>query len=256
MGKELVKKQDQELAALTQQSWDSEDDVIEAKDIRIPRALLMQAMSELVGQRKAVAGDIVDSNTFEKLGDEQTPLIVVPITTFKTWTLESLKNGKFEWETSEAYTLQNSTRKKEGFKFVCRDGQEREGKAIEVINLLCFLEKDLGKASALPYVIAFRMTSFQCGQQILTERNSARSENLPFSAYKLKLSPLYTKNDKGQFYKFAMTGKSKNEKFVENAAVLKKWHETFSAGALKVAEESVESTGSASKTERPVSEEY
>ncbi len=253
--KEVAVKQNQAVAALTETTWDTEN-VVEAKDIRIPRALLMQQMSDLVGQRKATAGDIVNSITGEKLADDKAPLKVVPITTFKTWTIEVLKSGKWEWETQEQYTLKNSVRSKEPFDYVDKAGQKVSARAVEVINLLCFLEKDQGSAEALPYVISFRMTSFQCGQQILTERRNAQSANKPFPSYVLELSPAHTKNDKGSFYKFQVTGKSVNQGFKDNALVLKGWFDTFQMGTMKIDEEANASDDTTNSAPKTVSQEY
>lgn len=218
------------LTADLAQSWDS-DEVVEAKDLRIPRALLMQSTSEYVGQRKATAGDFVNSITADKIGGEKESLRVVPIYVFKTWTIMHKVGNKFEFLKSEPYTLQNSARPREE-NILGVDYQN-----VETVNMLAMLEKDLDKADALPYLFVFRMTSYACGRDILTLKQNCNRVNQPMASYTIKLTSEFKKNDKGQFFVVKYEGVDKNEKFVEQAASLKTWHDTFKGGMVKVHEE-------------------
>ena len=213
-------------------SWDNE--AVEAKDIRIPRGLMMQAMSDLVGERKAVAGQVINSITHEVLGTEEKPVDIIPIYTFKTWTIQHKVNGKFEYLKAEPYTAANSTRPREE-KILDVDYQN-----VETINLLGMLEADLAKADALPYLFTFRMTSYACGKDILTLKENCRRTNRPMAAYVIKLVPTYTKNDKGQFYVMKYGVPKANASFEKHALTLKTWHQTFAAGSVKVDEEVAE----------------
>lgn len=214
------------------QSWDEVSDV-EAADIRIPRLLLMQSTSELVGQRKAAAGDIVNSITGEKVGDETNPLEIVPIYTFKTWVVSEKVNGKFEFKRVDQYVAGQKRNREEVIGGV-------EVQNAETINVLVMLNKDQENTSALPYLMSFRMTSLNCGKDILTQKMHAINMNTPFQKFVLKLAPFYTKNDKGQYFVFKFQGKAENTLFASSAALLRKWYDTFKAGSVKVDEEVTE----------------
>ncbi len=56
-----------------------------ASDVLIPRLLLGQGISPMVMSRKAGVGDIVRSTTFEKLGDPENPIDIVPIKMVNSW---------------------------------------------------------------------------------------------------------------------------------------------------------------------------
>lgn len=223
-------------------SWDS--DAVEAKDIRIPRALLMQAMSVLVGERKASPGDVVNSITAEKLADEKTPLKVVPIVTHKTWTVQEKVNGKFEFKRTEPYTPTNSNRPREEV----LNGVETQN--VETINLLCMLAEDLEKADALPIMISFRMTSYAAGKDLLTLKTNCQRINKPFPFYTVTLSPEYVKNDKGQYFVYKYAGAQPTADFEKHAVTLKTWHDTFKMGAAKIDEEVAEASATTTEAER------
>lgn len=232
---------------LANMSWD--DDVVEAKDIRIPRLLLMQQMSELVSTRKAQAGDIINNITSEKVADEKEPLNIVPIHTFKTWTIHHKVNGKFEYLKQEDYTAANANRPREEV----IAGVEYQN--VETINLLGIQEKDLNSLEALPVMLSFRMTSYACGKDILTLKTNAARINKPFSMYTIKLAPAFVKNDKGSFFVFKFTGAYPTKDFESHVQTLYTWNQTFRAGKAQVAPEE-EETKSPLTTEAEVVEKF
>jgi hypothetical protein len=222
------------LSAEMMGSWDDASD-LEAKDIRIPRLLLMQSTSELVGQRKAQAGDIVNSITGEKIGDEATPLQVVPLHTYKTWIVSEKVNGKYEYKRQDPYTpgVERPREEKIG---------ELEVQNVESINVLVMLANEQSNLEAMPYLLAFRMTSLSAGKDVLTQKRMSLNANISFQRYLLEIAPVYTKNDKGQFFVFKYKGKKENKEFVNSASILRKWFETFKAGAAQIHEETTEVT--------------
>lgn len=213
-------------------SWDDSSD-LEAKDIRIPRLLLMQSTSELVGQRKAQAGDIVNSITGEKIADEGNPLEVIPLHTYKTWVVSEKVNGKYEYKRIDPYTpgVERAREEKVG---------DVEVQNVESINVLVMLAKDQLNPEAMPFLLSFRMTSLNAGKDVLTQKRMSINANISFQRYLLKITPFYTKNDKGQFFVLKYTGKAENKDFAQSAGILRKWFETFKAGAAVVHEEAPE----------------
>lgn len=213
-------------------SWDDSSD-LEAKDIRIPRLLLMQSTSELVGQRKAVAGDIVNSITGEKIGDEASPLEVIPLHTYKTWVVNEKVNGKYEYKRIDPYTpgVERAREEKIG---------DVEVQNVESINVLVMLAKDQLSLEAMPYLISFRMTSLNAGRDILTQKRMSINAGVAFQRYAITLTPTYTKNDKGLYFVMKYSGRTENKEFAKSAGTLKKWFDTFKAGSAVVHEETAE----------------
>lgn len=232
--KEVMLKTENALALAPElnESWDSIEDV-ESKDIRIPRILLMQSTSELVGEGKAAPGDFINSSTGEKVGDKQNPIKIVPIYSYKTWVVNHKVGNKYEYLRTDVYTPGVDRPREESI-------GDQQIQNMETINLLCMLESELDNPQAIPYLLSFRSTSLTCGKDILTQKMNAINMNVPFPRFVLQISSVFTKNDKGQYHVMKFTGKSENTKFAEVAPVLKKWFDTFKAGQVKVSEEVVE----------------
>jgi hypothetical protein len=203
-------------------------DEVEATDIRIPRILLQQSQSELVAERKAQSGDIIETSMNMKLGDDKTPIKIVPIHIFKDWKIEKMVNGKYEYYTREDYTVANSNRPREE---VINGEQIRN---VLGINVLCMLDKDLEDPSALPHIVTFRMTGMNAGKDIATLGVRAKSVNKPVANYTIELGCDFTKNDKGNFFQYRVKGVSQTRNFAEVAPRLFGWYQTFKSGAAKV----------------------
>lgn len=223
-----VKQANQVAVSGPNMSWGSDE--IESTDIRVPRLLLMQSQSEAVGQRKAALGDMVDSIMMTKLGDDKTPVNVVPIYVFKNWRIEEKREGKFEYKEVQEYTPSNANRPKEEI----LDGKEVRN--VLTINLLCMLEKDLEDPSALPYLISFRMTSYKTGQDISTIGLRARNVNKPMAVFTISLGCEFVKNDKGQYFVFKTCGVKETKDFAKYSEMLYKWYQVFRSGRVKVDE--------------------
>lgn len=232
MGNELVTKQETglvDLSTVADMAWGAEE--VEASDIRIPRLLLMQSQSDLVNERKAQSGDIIESAMQTKLGDDKTEVKIVPIYIFKDWMIQKKINGKYEYLSREEYTVANSTRPREEVV----NGDELRN--VLGINVLCMLEKDLNDPSAIPHLVTFRMTGMNAGKDISTLSVRAKSVGKPAAFYTIALGCDFTKNDKGNFFVFKVKGVEKTANFAEIEPTLYKWYQTFKSGVAKVDEE-------------------
>lgn len=208
-------------------------DEVEATDIRIPRILLMQSQSEMVAERKAQAGDIIESTFGNKLGDDKNPIKLVPIYIFKDWKIEKMINGKYEYFGREDFTVSNSNKPREE---VINGEQFRN---VLGINVLGMLAHEMEDPSALPVMVTFRMTSMNAGKDISTLAVRAKGVGKPAAYYTITLGCDFTKNDKGNFFTFKVKGQEITKNFEENSGRLFQWYQTFKQGTAKVDAEEV-----------------
>jgi hypothetical protein len=135
---------------------------VTASDIVIPKLLLMQNTSELVGDEKAKLGDIINSETNEVLGGLDKPVLFIPIKSFKTWQVMDMSGKQAEFLRSEPVTSKNE-------KLPWEDMEN--GKPIRrdmCMNFLGLLAADVEKDEAFPVVVRFKRTSTGAGKQLAT----------------------------------------------------------------------------------------
>ena len=135
---------------------------VEAKDLLIPKILLMQGQSEKVLDETCRPDDIVRSTTGEILGSarekDAKSIRFVPIFMYKTWVKqEVLGKGKMQYVETYPVTPMNTSQKWD--ETVEVDGVMRTFKNTKNINFYVILEEDFGNALAVPHVLTFRSTS-------------------------------------------------------------------------------------------------
>lgn len=188
-------------------------------DIIIPSLYLMQATSDFVHDRKAVAGDIVRSTTAEKIGDDRTPLQFIPLRMTNTWTLSEKVDEKYEYRKSEPRNVANEDLPYE----FAHEGTD--WKRVKTINVFALLPKDVAafqeelkkedfdmEKSVMPVLIAFRSTSYKAGKAVATfftnvRGNQVYKPELRAHHYALELTCEMEENDKGKYFVFKV-GKS------------------------------------------------
>lgn len=193
-----------------------------ATDIRIPKILLMQAISTLVNEEKAQKGDLVNQISGEVIGNEKKPLSFIPLTYYKSWIVQEKIGNKFEYRRQEERNASN-----ENFPWEWEEAGTtwKRVKAINVYALLADQAKayaaDLKNAldkgempdpskAVLPVLISFRSTSLGGGQDIITHFSSMedyRKQGFPniqgfMTAFELQCKK--TSNDKGTWYVMAV----------------------------------------------------
>lgn len=209
MAKELEVKKQNEVAVTTEQQEmlaAMDYGTVESKDLKIPKLLLMQAMSKFVNEDGiAKAGDLVNSVTGEILGTarekELAPVSVIPIDMFKEWVIyENLGGGKMEYREKVPVTPMNTD-----WPWTYRDENGREFKRVKNMNFFVLLEKDLGNPLALPYFLTFRSTGYKEGENISSHfalcatAKQAGVFRVPMDRV-FEISGKVTKNDKGTFF--------------------------------------------------------
>lgn len=209
--KEVAVKETQAVALSAMQSEmaDAFDySTVEASDLKIPKMLLMQAMSKYVNEDSVCkAGDLVNSVNAEVYGSVREkdfkPVKIVPIHMTKQWVIqEVLEGGKLEFKEILPVTPTNTdwawTYEENGRNF----------KRTKCLNFWVMLEKDLGNPMALPHVLTFRSTSFKEGGVIANHfalcsaAKQAKQFRVPMDRF-FEIGGKIEKNDKGTFYKLS-----------------------------------------------------
>lgn len=219
------------------EAWGAEE--VEASDIRIPKILLQQAISQAAMNGIADAGDLIDSITMEKLGNAKTLkkdevcVEFVPIYMFKTWVKTEEINGKFEYHSTEAYTSKNSSLPREEVV----NGSKMQNNL--TYNVLSMLTRDLGKPEAFPYMLSFARMSSNTGKDIFSFGQKAQMVNKPVCIYTIRLGAEILKNDKGTFFVSKVRGVSETKDLAKYIDSLKTWHTTFKSGKAIVDESDI-----------------
>lgn len=246
MSKDLVQKKD----SLPANSSGNASSAL-GSDAVIPKILLMQGLSELVANRKAQQGDMVRSTTAEKLGDDKTPVEVIPLTIQNLWMNQEKIGNKYEFRGYEPRTVNNEADPWEYTK------NGTEWKRTKVLNLFALLPADIDAQAAeidrfhetgeipdadkalLPVVIPFRNTSFAAGRTVSTLFLKADSlsrqvgKDVPVYGKTLLLKCYQDKNDKGTYFVFEVdaAGKKTDPKYMETAST---WYNTLRAAGMDV----------------------
>lgn len=229
-----------------------------ADAIVIPRILLMQGLSDLVAEGKAVMGEMLRSNTHEVVGKPESPVEFIPLTYNLTWVLSEKVGQKYEYRSSEPLTPQNNDLPWD----FTQNGTE--WKRTKSLNLYALLTKDISAEKSelakvesgdlpdpdkalLPVLISFRSTSFKAGQDIMTHFAKARKFNLPGHVSRMMLKCTKEKNDLGTYYIFRVENVGKTSP--EDLKLCDYWRNLVGSGKVQVDEE-VESTDTKTDTTR------
>lgn len=228
MNQELVEKSQSNIVQHQAQSNAFIDAGFDAKDVLIPKILLMQGLSVLVTEGKAVMGDIVNSVTQEKLGDKNNHVEFIPISGFKTWQI-SVKDedDEYKFDKNVPFTPENAT-----WQYEQKDELGRDVKNVLCLNFYVILPKEIAGGEAFPYVITFRSTSRNAGKQLATHfMNSALFKKAPYGKT-MKLGCFMDKNDKGPYYVYEVKpGRAATQEEID---AVKIWLPVIASGSAKV----------------------
>lgn len=227
--------------------WGSSE--LNSKDLMIPKILLMQGLSDAVQDKNldVDTGDMINSVTLEKLGDEKNPVEIIPIHIFKTWVVsfKPIKGNKFNYVKTEPMTAsnENAALEEEG---VDEDGNKGTWRRDRTINVYALVAKELAEGGALPYVISFRRTSFTAGKKIATHFAKMGMIRQAPAAKSLMLKCTQEQNDLGTFYTYdVLPGRITTLEEVNTAF---DWYKQISASAPKVDESDLKAVEPAPQT--------
>lgn len=149
---------------------------IEAGDLEIPKIMLMQNTSELVGDERAKLGDLVNTMTEEVIGGFTQTVEIVPLKLFKTLRIYDMSGAQPKLMRAEPLTSENAKLPWEGM----------EGdipiKRVTNMNFFVLLKKEILDGSSFPLVVSFKSTGMQAGKQLATHLFKLVALNrLPYS---------------------------------------------------------------------------
>ncbi len=182
-------------------AWGSED--VDNSDIIISKILVMQGMSDLVSDRKALIGELRDTLNGKLLGgmvgDKCKPMPFIAFHTFKTWIINhketppGAKEPKWVFKQQIPMTADNK-----GWEWnETVDGVEvRRDK---VLNFYVLLPEEIAAGEAFPYLLSFRRTSYKAGQRISTEGSKLRALNKPLAQRVFNLGVVEEEGDEGKY---------------------------------------------------------
>lgn len=181
-----------------------EYDAVEATDLKIPKLLLMQAMSKYVNEDgTAKAGDLVNSLNGAALGCVREKgyqaVQFIPFKMTKTWVIQELdeKTKKFVYKETVTVTPENTD-------WEWLDGKIKRTKCL---NIYALLTSQLGDPTAVPFVITFRNTSYKAGTLIANhfavcrQAQQAKLMRVPPDTI-FELGGKVQSNDDGTWYTF------------------------------------------------------
>lgn len=160
---EIVKKDFKPLSAEVSSMFDEmEYSSTEAKDLLIPKILLMQGSSARVKDLAThKAGDIIESINSRVYGSardaDAKSLKFIPIYMYKTWVKHEIFGKKMQYVETYPVTPENTSQRWESEEII--DNVKHTYKLTKNINFYVMLEKDFGNVLAVPHVLAFRSTS-------------------------------------------------------------------------------------------------
>lgn len=215
------------LAAAPTGDWGAE--AVDSKDLLIPKLLLMQGLSDAVADERAQMGDIVNSVTYEKLGDKKAPVEIIPLKIFKTWVISLKKKGEDKHEFDSIVNMDSSNADLP-WEETLPDGTEL--RRDQTINVYALVASELTDGAALPYVVSFRRTSYIAGKKIATHFAKMSMLKQPPAARTVKLTCSIEKNEKGTYYTYDVEpGRVTTQ---DELATAYSWFTQVSRGAHKV----------------------
>lgn len=251
--KQVVKKDlntDLALSTMTaaeMEAWGS--DVADTSELLIPKAILMQAVSELVQEGTCVNGDIIRSTDKKVLGNAKKPVTIIPFSMTRTWLENKFDGGMFRWDHEHAWTEGNAN---DPWEYEVAGVKWKRQKAYNFYALLPD-EKD---PTALPIIkLQFKSGSARAGTQLAdffarlqitnqTRKLLGKSPLTP-ACNTWKLSSKLMEGDKNKYQAFVIEqGPESTKEQIEQAAL---WYLTMKKQPSRVKEHEVKET-----TEGPV----
>ena len=181
--------------ALASGGWGAAE-AVAVDDLKLPRILLQQALSDLVNADKAKPGEFRDSIEGTLLGDDKKPCEIVIFDSFKTYTVmrKTPGKGKSEFVTIEPITPMNL---KKPYEEPQADGSTLVN--IKTWNYYCLIPgKDVKES--LPYMLSLSRTGNGAARKLSLFFSRLSRMSRPSASVVIKLTSAKESNDMGTFY--------------------------------------------------------
>lgn len=196
---EVTEKKDANAIAQTAQGWG--DEIVLGQDIVIAKILAMQGLSDLVSEGRAKMGEMRDSLTGGLIAGIEQMFEFLPFHVEKFWDIEKEDGkGNYKWDRSEPLV---ETPGAPGYNDNLPWEYVEAGlkmKRKRRMNFYGMLASQVKSGEGVPYILAFKSTSFKEGKKLFTQmylRN--RRANLPPCAYVVAIKGVKRENDQGKF---------------------------------------------------------
>jgi hypothetical protein len=157
------------------------------RDIEIPRILLMQGTSELVGADEMSVGDLVSSADNTILAGIEKPLEIVPVGFYKTIRVMDMSGGTPKFKRLEPWTEAG-----EALPWEMSEGDIPVRRYL-TFNFYVLLKEEIEAGIAFPYILSFKSSSLKAGRQLATHifkrstfGKSMYSQSVPITVRKEK----------------------------------------------------------------------
>lgn len=183
--------------------WDTE--VVDTKDILIPKILLMHPTSDLVKKGVRNQGDIIKSTTGEVLAKRNESFDVLVFEKWKEWKIEKKnpQSGRYEYVRIDPWTPENDS-----LEWDYTEGNDifRRNKTMNFYGLIA---KEAQEGSAFPVRLSFVRTGFKTGLKIADCYARALMEKQPPTRQVFKIGAELVQGKEETFFAFtAQPGES------------------------------------------------
>lgn len=236
------KAQDLAITTLNQnevEAW--VDDLADTAELLIPKAILMQAVSQLVQESTCSSGDIIRSTDKKVLGNSKKPFTFIPFHMSRTWIENKYDGGMYSWDHERPYTAENAN---DEWEYEVDGAKWKRQKAYNFYALL----PDETDPTALPIIkLQFKSGSARAGTQLadffarISVTNKTRKMQglgpIPPAFKTWKLSSKLMEGDKNKYQAFQVEqGPDSTKEQIEQAA---SWYMMMKTQPTKVKEHEV-----------------
>jgi len=245
MSKKIAKKE--ETTAVDVSEYAPELDTgaeIDARDLILPKILLMQGLSKQVADGKGRMGEIrgsLEENLLAEIGEG---VAFIPFHFDKTWIIYEKEKGKKEsYKQTLPWRAENADW---GWSDVV-DGVEI--RRVQSLNFYCVLPHEIESGMFLPYVISFRSTGYKAGKNLITHAQKLKMFGRPLASKVFTLKGLKTENELGTFYVPEVT--VLRDSTQEEQDAVKPWCKLVAEKKVRVDESDVETEEVRTAAENP-----
>lgn len=222
---EVTTKQESALAAVPE-NWGTDDAPVSAKEILIPKLLLMQGQSKLVANEQAKMGQFVNSVTGKVFGDITKPAEIIPIMKLPSLWVVSTVNGK-DKKFKEIIPVTPANEDHDW------NVKNQAGAVIEewdyTMNYYVVMTDDV---NGLPYQLAFRRTSLRAGKKLNNHFLACQMDKVAPARYAVNLSATKEMKDGKPYFIMDLIGE-KRKSTDEEFATAFKWFQQLKSQASK-----------------------
>jgi len=137
---------------------------VSARDLVIPKVLLMQGMSKLVTNGDAVMGELRESLENKLVGGVDSPMNFIPFNYERFWAISKFDGTQYKYIHSEPVSASNE--RAQQIQWENADGKYRRD---FVYRFYVIRPEEVAEDVALPYAIDFKRTSNRAGKKLVTQ---------------------------------------------------------------------------------------